>query len=74
MSADILTELLNTFADPYFSQQLTPKQILAAQVLLHEEPIWTLVTAPVSGAATHREDDQILHGGQRQGRLSSDRG
>lgn len=60
VSAEILTELLNTFADPYLRQQLTPEQILAAQLLLQEEAIWTPVTAPVSGVATHPEDDQIL--------------
>jgi putative PIN family toxin of toxin-antitoxin system len=60
VSAEILTELLDTFADPYFRQQLTPEQILAAQRLLLEEAIWTPVTAPVSDVATHPEDDQIL--------------
>jgi predicted nucleic acid-binding protein len=60
VSAEILTELLNTFADPYFRQQFTPEQILAAQLLLQEEAIWTPVTAPMSGVATHPEDDQIL--------------
>jgi putative PIN family toxin of toxin-antitoxin system len=60
VSAKILTEPLNTFADPYFRRQLTPEQIHAAQVLLQEEAIWTPVTAPVSSVATHPEDDRIL--------------
>jgi putative PIN family toxin of toxin-antitoxin system len=60
VSVDILTELLNTFADPYFRRQLTPQQIHAAQLLLQEEAIWQPLTAHISGAATHPEDDQIL--------------
>ena len=60
VSAEILTELLNTFADPYFRRQLTPEQIHAAQLLLQEEAIWTPLTAHISGVATHPEDDQIL--------------
>jgi putative PIN family toxin of toxin-antitoxin system len=60
MSAEILTELLNTFADPYFRRQLTTQQIHAAQLLLQEEAIWQPFTARISGAATHPEDDQIL--------------
>jgi uncharacterized protein len=60
MSAEILTELLNTFADPYFRRQLTTQQIHAAQLLLQEEAIWQPLTARISGAATHPEDDQSL--------------
>jgi predicted nucleic acid-binding protein len=60
VSSDILTELLNTFADSYFRRQLTPQQIHAAQLLLQEEAIWQPFTARISGAATHPEDDQIL--------------
>jgi uncharacterized protein len=60
MSAEILTELLNTFADPYFRRQLTTQQIHAAQLLLQKEAIWQPFTARISGAATHPEDDQIL--------------
>ena len=60
VSAEILTELLNTFADPYFRRQLTPEQIHAAQLLLQEEAIWTPLTARISSVATHPEDDQIL--------------
>ena len=60
MSAEILTELLKTFADPYFRRQLTLEQIHAAQLLLHEEAICTPVTAPVSGVATHPEDNHIV--------------
>jgi putative PIN family toxin of toxin-antitoxin system len=60
MSTAILTELLNTFGDPYFRRQLTPQQIHAAQVLLEEEAIWTPLTMRTYGVATHPEDDQIL--------------
>ena len=60
VSAEILTELLNTFADPYFRRQLTPEQIDAAQLLLQEEAISTPLTARISSVATHPEDDQIL--------------
>ena len=60
VSAQILTELLNTFADPYFRRQLTLEQISAARLLLQEEAIWTTHTVRMSGVATHPEDDQIL--------------
>jgi putative PIN family toxin of toxin-antitoxin system len=60
VSAEIQTELLRSFADPYFRRQLTLEQIHAAQLLLQEEAIWTPVTAPVSGVATHPEDDHIV--------------
>ena len=60
VSAEILTELLNTFADPYFRRQLTTQQIHAAQLLLQEEAIWQPFTARISGVATHPEDDRIL--------------
>ena len=60
LSAEILTELLDTFADPYFRRQLTQEQIDAAQHLLQEEAIWTLLTLRVSGVATHPEDDLVL--------------
>lgn len=60
VSAEILTELLDTFADPYFRRQLTPEQSLAAQLLLQEVAIWTPITTPVSAVASHPEDDQIL--------------
>jgi uncharacterized protein len=60
VSVEILTELLDTFRDPYFRRQLTLEQIHAAQLLLQEEAIWTPLTARMSGVATHPEDDQIL--------------
>ena len=60
VSAEILTELLNTLADPYFRRQLTLEQIHAAQLLLQEEAIWTPLTVRVSGVATHAADDQIV--------------
>src|SRR5918998_940550 len=60
MSAEILTELLNTLADPYFLRQLTWEQIHAVQFLLQEEAIWTPLTVRVSGVATHAADDQIV--------------
>lgn len=60
VSEQILTELLETFADPYFRRQLTLEQISAARLLLHEEAIWTTHTVRLSGVATHPEDDQIL--------------
>jgi putative PIN family toxin of toxin-antitoxin system len=34
VSAEILTELLSTFTDPYFRRRLTLEQIHAAQLLL----------------------------------------
>lgn len=60
ISADIVTELLNTFSSPYFRQRLSPEQIAEAQHLLREEATTTPITAQVSGVATHPEDDLVL--------------
>ena len=60
VSANILAELADTLADPYFRRRLTPEQIAAAQRLLHDEATTTPLTAPVSGVATHPADDLVL--------------
>jgi len=60
VSDDVLTELLKTFASPYFRRQLTPEQITAARLLLQNEATTTVLTARVSGVATHPEDDLVL--------------
>lgn len=60
VSTNILTELLKTFADPYFRPQLSSEQIDAAQLLLQEEAMVTPITVHVSGVATHPEDNLVL--------------
>jgi putative PIN family toxin of toxin-antitoxin system len=60
ISADILTELIRTFATPYFRRQLTPDQITTARFLLQEEAVSTLLTVDVVGVATHPEDDRVI--------------
>ncbi|MDQ3656136.1 MAG: putative toxin-antitoxin system toxin component, PIN family, partial [Chloroflexota bacterium] len=60
ISAEILTELLNTFADPYFHRRLTSEQIESAQFMLHNEATTASLTLQVDGVATHPEDDLVL--------------
>lgn len=60
VSAEIVAELLKTFASPYFRRQLTQAQIEAARLLLEEEATATSLSALVSGVATHPEDDLVL--------------
>ena len=60
ISADILAELLDTLAKPYFQRQLDPEQRAAAQLLLETEAVSTPVTTQVSGVATHPKDDLVL--------------
>ena len=60
VSTEILTELLNTFADPYFRRRLTAEEIDAVRLLLQEEAISTPLTSRISGVASHPEDDYIL--------------
>jgi putative PIN family toxin of toxin-antitoxin system len=60
VSAEILTELLNTLADSYFRRHLTAEQIDRAWLLLQEEAISTPLTSRISGVASHPEDDHVL--------------
>jgi putative PIN family toxin of toxin-antitoxin system len=60
VSANILTELVNTLSDPYFRRRLTTEQIEAAQRLLEEEATRTPLRTRVSRVATYAEDDVVL--------------
>ncbi len=60
VSAEIVTELLNTLAEPYFRKQITPGQIELTQILLQAEATETPVAERVSGVASHTEDDRVL--------------
>jgi putative PIN family toxin of toxin-antitoxin system len=60
VSTDIMTELLDTFASPYFRRNLTLDQIKRAVLLLESEAAFAPLTVHVSGVATHPEDDLVL--------------
>jgi putative PIN family toxin of toxin-antitoxin system len=60
LSADIMAELLDTFAAPYFRRNLTLDQIKRAELLLRSEATFAPRTVHVSGVATHAEDDLVL--------------
>jgi len=60
ISEHILSELEHTFAEIYFRKRLTARQRAANITLLRREASVTLITAEISGVATHPEDDLIL--------------
>jgi len=60
VSEPILTELLRTFTNPYFSRRLSPAEIEAALARVHTEAHIQPITAHVSGVAPHPQDDLIL--------------
>jgi len=60
LSEAILTELSRTLSQPYFSARLTASQIEATVNLFHSEATIVPSIAPVTGVATHPEDDLIL--------------
>ena len=60
VSQHILSELVRTFADPYFTQRLTPQEIQAALAMLQADAILTPVTVHVAGVATTPKDDLVL--------------
>jgi putative PIN family toxin of toxin-antitoxin system len=59
-SEQILLELARTFEQPYFARRLTAAQRHANLTLVREEAALASITTPVSGVATHPEDDLIL--------------
>jgi uncharacterized protein len=60
VSEPILTELTRTFQASYFARRLSPQQQADIIALVQNEASLTPITAPVSGVATHSEDDRIL--------------
>ena len=60
VSEPILTELVRTFTNPYFSRRLSPADIAAALARFQTEAHVQQITAHVSGVATHLQDDVIL--------------
>jgi predicted nucleic acid-binding protein len=60
VSEHIIAELRRTYADPYCASRVTVQQVEAAIALLRTEAIVTPLTIPVSGVATHPEDDLVL--------------
>jgi putative PIN family toxin of toxin-antitoxin system len=55
----IQAELIRSLATPYFRQRLTESQIEAASQLLSEEAIIVPFSVPVTGVASHPEDDLV---------------
>jgi putative PIN family toxin of toxin-antitoxin system len=60
VSEHILTELANTFANPYFQKRLTAQQAAGTIALVRSEATITPITIAVQGVATHPEDDVVL--------------
>jgi len=60
VSEHILAELTHTLEGRYFRQRLTADEIIADIALLQNDARMTALTTPVSGVATHPEDDLIL--------------
>lgn len=60
ISRYIIDELQRTFGKTYFRGKLTPGQMRRADDLLRSRGRLTSLTVPVSGVATHPEDDLIL--------------
>jgi len=58
MAAAILTELVRTLGDPYFIARISPHDVAQTLALLAQSPV--AITRPVSGVATHPEDDEVL--------------
>ena len=59
-SEEIMIELSHTLAKPYFLTRLTTKDTEDYVELLDTAGEMVAVTSPVSGVATHPEDDLIL--------------
>lgn len=60
ISEHILIELKETFNDPYFQNRLSPDEIDKTVILLSEGCTLISNITPVSGVATHPEDDLII--------------
>jgi putative PIN family toxin of toxin-antitoxin system len=59
-SGPILAELRRTYQDPYYARRLTTDLVEAAIALLEAEAQMVELIVPVSGVATHPEDDLVL--------------
>ena len=60
VSAPILTELVRTLTNPYFSRRFSPTEIEELVARVAAEARSQPMTVPVAGVATHPEDDVIL--------------
>ncbi len=60
LSDAILAEVARTLAGPYFTQRLSVDDRAAYHQLLLSRAAITPITSPVSGIASHPEDDLIL--------------
>jgi putative PIN family toxin of toxin-antitoxin system len=60
VSEHILVELRRTLATPYYAARITPAAAARYVQLLISLGITVRITTPVSGVATHPEDDPVL--------------
>ena len=60
VSEPILTELVRTLTNPYFSRRFSPTEIEAMVARVSAEARTQPLTVDVAGVATHPEDDLIL--------------
>lgn len=60
VSTPLLAELRRTYQDPYYARRLTPTVVEAALALLEAEATVVELIVPVTGVATHTEDDLVL--------------
>lgn len=60
ISDPLFDEVARNIVKPYFRRRLTASQIAANLALLANEAHFIAITVPVSGVATHPEDDLIL--------------
>lgn len=56
----LLAELERTFRKPYFARAFTPEEARDNLALLRREASLVPLTVPVTGVATHSEDDIVL--------------
>jgi len=67
VSEHVIAEVRRTYADPYYARRVSPQQVEAAVALLRAEAIVTSLNIPVTGIATHPEDDLVLATGLSAG-------
>lgn len=60
VSQHIITEVENTFADPYFRQRMSDRRVFRSLALLRNQASIVPITVEVHGVATHPEDDLVL--------------
>ena len=60
ISDPLMAELRRTLQKPYFQARSSERRIRAFLTILAQDATRTPITAQVSGAATHPEDDRIL--------------